>query len=85
MVNKTQIAIAIITILLLISVGYIVFEKSSEYLKGERLLYYQSGYQEGASYWNNKVIETAREEDSLVYVFNQTEYKVTFKQLCEEK
>jgi len=83
MTTKTKVTITITIILLIIAVGYIVFDEGSNYLNNQRGLYYQAGYQEGASYWNDKVTEIAREEDSLLYVNNQTEFKLTFKQLCE--
>ena len=75
---------AIITILLLISVGYIIYDKGSEYLKGERLLYYQNGTNDGINYWNQQVINSVNTEGRIPYIFNNTIQTITIKQLCGE-
>ncbi len=77
--NKTT--ISIITILLLITIGYIVFEKSGEYLQGERLLYYNQGYENGARYWNNQVIETANSEGKIPFIVNNSVQTINIKEL----
>lgn len=83
--NKTTITIAILILLVLVLGGYLAFDKSSEYYKEKITLYYNTGYNNGASWWNDKVIDTAKNEGSLLYVNNQTEFKLPFEQMCEDE
>ena len=81
--NKTKLTITIITILLLIAVGYIVFEQSSKYLKGEKLLSYNQGAENGMLYWNNEVIQTANSEGKIPFIVNNSIQTISIEQLCE--
>jgi len=83
--NKTKITIAIITILLLIAIGYIVFGESSKYLQGERLLAYQQGQQDGVLGWNQQVIQTANSEGKIPFIVNGTIQTISIEQLCKER
>ena len=82
---KNKIIITIITILLLISVGYIVFEKFSEYLYGERLLYYNQGQLEGILSWNNQVVQIVTNEGELPFIVNNSVQTISIKQLYERR
>jgi len=79
-----QITTAIITILLLIAVGYIIFDKAGEYLKGERLLYYNNGTDDGINYWNQQVVNIVNKECKLPFILNNTIQTIAIEQLCKE-
>jgi len=83
--SKSEITIAIITILLLISIGYIVLEESSKYLQGERLLYYNQGQEDGVLGWNQQVIQTANSEGKIPFIINGTIQTISIEQLCKER
>ena len=81
---KTKIIIAIVTILLMFVVGYILFDKGSEYLQGQKMLYYNQGADNGIIYWNNQVIDTFNAERKVPYILNDTIQKVDLVQWCRD-
>ncbi len=83
--SMRKIIIAIVTILLMFAVGYIVFDKGGAYLNSEREIYYEYGYIQGANYWNERVISTAANDGGLLYVTNETEFKLPFQQICSSQ
>ena len=82
--NKTTITIILLIIFLLALAGYNIFEKGSEYLQGERQSYYDAGYNNGARYWNDQVINTANSQGKIPFIVNDSVQTISVEQLCGE-
>ena len=82
---KRQLIKSITIILLVISVGYMLFDLSSEYLQGEKLLAYNQGTNDGVIYWNNQVVEMVNTESNVPFILNNTIQKIPITQLCDER
>ena len=85
METKYQIIIA----LLILSVGFIVYDQFNEFLLNERLVFYNLGFEDGKEEWNFEVINTVNSKGNLPYFYfddktNETiEDFISLVNLCE--
>jgi len=81
MLNKTQITLIIISIALIVSLGYIVTEKITfcETAKNDS---YAAGFNQGIEYWNTIVMYNVNNNGKISYWFNNSYYELPIAQLC---
>jgi len=82
--NKTQIALMIAVVIIMVGASYFVFDKVDicEQAKNES---YQIGSQQGILFWNNFVVKTVNEQGKVPYIFNNTIQYTPIKQLYESQ
>ena len=80
---KTKIIISIIILLLIGSVGYIIYDKGMEYLNEQRKSFYDLGFNEGVNYWNVQVINTIENQKIIPIIINNTLQNQPISQLCD--
>lgn len=81
-ITKTQIAIVSLSLLLIISLGYIFTElpeQEIEVIRNESLMI---GFNSGIEYWNNEVIAKVNNNNTIPYFYNQTYFELNINQLC---
>ena len=82
--NKSQIALMIAIIIILVGVVYFFFDKVDicNQAKNES---HQIGSQQGVEFWNNFVIKTVNEQGKIPYIFNNTIQYTPIKQIYESQ
>ena len=81
--NKTQITLIIVSLIAIISIGYIATEKVDlcEQAKNDS---YASGFNQGLEQWNSAVVSNVNTKGAIPYWYNGTYYELNIAQMCEE-
>lgn len=81
-ITKTQIAIVSLSLLLIISLGYIFTELPEQEIEVVRNESLMIGFNSGIEYWNKIVIDNWNDNNRVVWYVNGTFTGLTKSQIC---
>ena len=79
----------VMIVLLILSIGFIIYDQFNEFLLNERLVFYNLGFEDGKQDWNLEVINTVNSQGVLPYFYfnnrtNETlQASIPLVNLCE--